>query len=691
MPISLDWCTHSCQIVHLLNRYLLDEVLDIDFFRIEMDARMEKSMEFDKYEELPTGEELSDQKDDKSCSICSSTGKLVRCNSCASSFREGCADIPVLHDPDDKERQWRCPECDIIDGSLVGSLNSGRKCSLDWFTLNDISCQLDPTLVGPDNKMMFDRIEFLVVHGFVFLRSLDSRKCIKLSSLLAGEALFDEEGNPPMPLTQFEIYQLLQRLGPDVCERWPFSQIPFDAQRIWPQYAGRCVSSKMIHNYASSRASAFNPFVYKNKYQGPPMNLVVSHMGKNNVNLLAANEGYINLVGFGIFGVNLEPLSRSTANDGVLASIAESNKCNVQMEHIRGTLNALAKSLFRSMLLHELWGVKNESNNKDWWHTGIERCESYNGLGILLVRLIDYVNPRAFRDEWYLPPGNSPEDFSMVDKENRVYSGLRVRYTPENEKRRRDWERCSSSDLLGMLAKESKAKPKKSCRKRSRKSTSISKLHNQKENEVVFDASEEIPRSNRRGRESLTRTVAKVNYEETVKNLDGQTVEAIKESMIFRLEGGLNEDFESEDHFTVAGRRIFEPAGSLPMPIVKWLGRNGGGKKAPGIFYTEKFEIGIPSGGALWRNKTLSCTTYAQLAYALQFVQSYFNKIVLASCEKLSARTGLKEHIQKYVACTRFDEEIGGWEHFVVHKSKWKGEYLPIHVCDSMWDTYLTN
>jgi hypothetical protein len=667
----------------------LDELLGIDFFRIEMNERMKRSIKFDKYQEIATEEVLSDPKGKKQCIICKSTGEIVRCSKCLSSYHRDCAGVPSSFDPKDKDHRWLCPECVLVDGSLVGLFKAGHKCSLDWFTLCDISVEVDSTLVGSENRDMFDRIEFLVVQGFVFLRSLDSLKSINLSALLAKTSLIEKEEYPHAPLNQFELYQLLQRIGPDVCERWPFSQIPFESQRIWPQYATRCMSSRMHHRYITSNASAFNPFVYENKYEGPPMPLIVSHVGKNDLSLLDVNEEYLKLGQPLKPTLNLQLLSTNTINDGLIASLAQSDKCSTQIEESRGVLHAIANRMFHSSLLNECWGLRNQSSDKEWWNKAVEKCNSYKGLGILLVRLIDDINTRAFRDEWFLPPGNSHEDFTLIDKEIRVYTALKESFSPAEEKRRRDWERCSASDLLRLLAKESKVKPTRSCRKRSKRS-SIPKAHFEEKAQVIANVDKEEPRLNRRVRESFTRNAVKVNYVKSIKDVEGQSAEVIKESMLFRLETGVtNEDFDGEDHFTVAGRRIFEPAGSLPVPVVKGLGRNGGGKRALGVFYTDHFEIGIPSVGTVWRKKTSSCRTHAQLAYALEFVQSYFNKTVVVSCEKLSARTGLKEHIQKSVACSRFDQETAGWEHFIVHKNRMKGRST-YYLYNSFLNTNLT-
>jgi hypothetical protein len=477
-----------------------------------------------------------------------------------------------------------------------------------------------------------------------------------------------------------ELFYLLRHLGPQICERWPFSQIPFTASSIWEHSTGKCHSSSEASKFFSSVPRAYNLFLSssENKYEkSPASTLVANHVGKKNLHLHGQSI---------LLDSNpcLHSLSSNTTNDGYIRDLMESyGSDHVSMHCVRTYMMTLERTLLRSSLLHELWGLRNPSVEPELWGRTVSICNSFKDLAKLLVRLVDDTHSRAFLDEWYLVPGASSEEFTRYEKENRVYVDLPKDWRAEEEKKRRNWEKSLASDVPGLLAKESKGTIAKSCRKGkgkkiSKNASGISKLKGERINVPNTSASEEVGerKNRRRGREGLTRNAAKVNLVKPLKDLEGADTDTIRDALLFRLECSLDDNFEEEGHWPVAGRRLFAPSGSLPSPTVKWLARNAGGKRAPGILYTDRFEIGLPSVNMIWRTKTLACKSLADLIYSLQFLDSYLSKNVMMSCEKLSSRTGLKEHIQKSITCSRYDQESGAVEHFVIHKNKWRGKEL---------------
>ena len=656
-------------------RFLVDELMNVEYFQIALQSRMEATTaEGQKlYEPQPTEQELESVVNEDKCTLCGLEGDLLCCDGCCGSFHKKCVQLSPYQEFAEK---WLCRECEVVDSSKLGSLYGGLKCSLDWFTLNHLDCQV----------AALDRVEFLVIHGFVFVRHSITKARVDVVELLSSPVQMPKEclsaakisaadlkmTRNIKPLDSSELFSLLQHLGPDICERWPFTQIPFDSRAIWSECPSRCQRSAVVMKFYSAIPSAVNPFVYDNKYkQAPPLPFVSSHIGKANVALLQKDSLPI---------INpekcLEFLSRNTSNDSTISQLIQCNKTDPSTMHsAREFMLDLERSLFRSSLLHELWGLRNKDCELHWWRNCVSACCSFRVLAKLLVYMIDETHSRAFRDEWNLHPGVASEDFTLFEKESRTYGDLPVEWGRDKEMRKRNWERCLASDVLGLLAKESKSKIKKSCRKKKVRGNEVNFVPVVKKKEVNSSISTENiegSKSRRRSREGLTRNGVKGNCTKPVKYL-GEDAEAIRDAVLGRLEGGVGGDFEGEGHWPVAGRKLFAPSGSLPASSVKWLGRNAGGKKAPGVFYTDKFEIGLPSVQMIWRQKTLSCKTFSELIYALEFLNSYFDKSSLLSCEKLSARAGLKEHIQKTVMCSRYDQELGTVEHFVVHKNKWRG------------------
>ena len=105
-------------------------------------------------------------------------------------------------------------------------------------------------------------------------------------------------------------------------------------------------------------------------------------------------------------------------------------------------------------------------------------------------------------------------------------------------------------------------------------------------------------------------------------------LEERKRFVVLKLEKILKEPFVKETHWPIAGRKLFDPEGSLSKPVVKWLGRNGGIKRVPNVTYVSKFEVGLPSVFQLWRKKTLSCSSYEKFIFQIRFLESFINKSV---------------------------------------------------------------
>lgn len=102
---------------------------------------------------------------------------------------------------------------------------------------------------------------------------------------------------------------------------------------------------------------------------------------------------------------------------------------------------------------------------------------------------------------------------------------------------------------------------------------------------------------------------------------------AIIELKIDKLEKALASD-SSESYWSIAGRRMFEPRGLLPHPVVKRLGRKAGSARAPFVAYETSYEVGETALCHYWRKKTMECVTFEDLVFCFRFLDSHIDKAV---------------------------------------------------------------
>lgn len=81
-------------------------------------------------------------------------------------------------------------------------------------------------------------------------------------------------------------------------------------------------------------------------------------------------------------------------------------------------------------------------------------------------------------------------------------------------------------------------------------------------------------------------------------------------------------------HTPHPGKKLFEPDGSLPRPIIKRLARNAGSIRAPSVTYDTKYEVGETNVCHQWRKRTLLSTTYEELLLSLRVLDAHMDKAV---------------------------------------------------------------
>jgi len=289
-----------------------------------------------------------------------------------------------------------------------------------------------------------DKRQFIIIHGYVFTRS---------PSLL--------NPSPPTPMDPTTLHAFLKSLGPHITSLWPFCQIPFDTNKLYPshppkEYGYNAGTKGYYLEYCCTPAS-YNPTLYVNLYKGAPWHPLVS--GGSAVYTPINDET-----------VRVPPqmmISRDvTKEDMALNQILRTDISFYDPYSVlRSYLLMLEKTLFRASLLEESWGLNKQLVPHNLWREKVQHCTSLKELAKLAVRLVDSAHCRAFFDEWNRHPSNRPSthnSFSSASSQGGTNKTVRTYvsvdggdWTPELEKQRRQWELCSSDvDVLHLLMAE---------------------------------------------------------------------------------------------------------------------------------------------------------------------------------------------------------------------------------------------
>jgi hypothetical protein len=102
----------------------------------------------------------------------------------------------------------------------------------------------------------------------------------------------------------------------------------------------------------------------------------------------------------------------------------------------------------------------------------------------------------------------------------------------------------------------------------------------------------------------------------------------VAELKLDKLEKVLGDDEFKAEYFAIAGRKLFEPAGSLSLSDTKRLGRTAGSTRVPTLRYDSAYEVAETTHYHHWRKKTLECRTYEELVHSLRFLDAHLDNSV---------------------------------------------------------------
>lgn len=457
--------------------FLIDELLNIDYIAGEFTRRHNlTSCHFHPFGRLPTTQELDELENGDECAVCGLEGDLLCCDGCPSSYHRRCIGMnQVTRLP---EGRWLCPECQVKDPALFGSLKGGQKAAVDWFSVKELreistskqnegsfnevetddSC---PSLASRDglplSNVLSERVakyeddSLCIVHGFVFRKPMAQNE---YHQDLVSATGVDSSSHKIVKPT--ELFHLLQHLGENFATCWPLVQIPMERTKIWGSGTPENETTSIAGFFLTTRS--FDPSQYQNIYSLAPLPQSI-HAGSTSTNLSSLMNDYEHIC----YHVETRTLSGSLGKDmSCDKSLKQALRLGTTLfspyKMICGYLEKMEASFSKAGLLSEFWGLRNKNFQQDTWLQNVRKCRSITRLSKLLVFLIDSVHCLAFNDEWFHSPitrtGRATRD-DIIRDEKRSYQSLPTDWTPAKEKAIRKWEQCTESQLLSLLATES--------------------------------------------------------------------------------------------------------------------------------------------------------------------------------------------------------------------------------------------
>lgn len=640
--------------------FLIDELLESPVFsEIFSQRNFRGNAYISPYGSLPTRKQLENLENDDECAICKMEGDLICCDGCESSFHRACLDLP---EEDSLEGSWHCPECLLKDPSNFGPLRAGKKSALDWFTLDDISLShnnagsslplaTSTTMIASEARAKMDvskaeepnDFEFLVVHGFVFRRMRNN---------------YDE--NSIVPLGSSSLKEVLQSIGPANCSRWPLAQIPFDSTLFGvPGYYS------LSPSYFQNDDGRFNPNFYANKYRKAPLPPWIRHFDE------AMLCEYEIKCGTATTSMLSSVLSSEMTNDKIISSSLRSSTVLFDpYKMISAFLAKIETELLKASLLDEFWRTRETVGENLSWSYEVRTCLSVTRICKLLLELVDLTHPRAFVESWFHIPALKGKPIDST-KSKGVSLPPETEFNPNLECSRWKWERCLPENFLVLIAKEGKSleeflhairpdlvatsfrsnKRKKVYNKSmdshntdgQQKFDDSAPVNEDKQDtmgsESVHIANSDLATSGRK--RSSRRSDRFDNFlddgNEKITRSDKGGVEdfiyAEKRRRVSELES--NSRGPHEAAWPLAGRRLFDPIGSISKIDCRRLGRNAGCVAAPFIAYVPSHEVGQVSYHHMWRKRVAKCVSFEELLLCLRILELFLDQSVrylLFSC-----------------------------------------------------------
>lgn len=270
--------------------------------------------------------------------------------------------------------------------------------------------------------------EFLVVHGFVFCRK---------RSITSTTAY--------MILPREEVERHLKRFGLSISKAWPFVQIPAEGALFNGKFP-------MSASYFTD-PETFNPSFYMNKYSRAPLASFTTKAIETTTTPKLLLQSYESVCGSSSCDRLSDALMKNMAFDKLLSDILKSDVSLFDpYSFVKKYMLRLEGTLRKAMLLDGFWESGRNQSRHELWAMRVQKCKSVQKLAILLLKLVDSINARAFLDGWFHNSALRSGHSQIVSERN--YKELPVAWNAKMEIRKRRWERTPSHMLLSLCERE---------------------------------------------------------------------------------------------------------------------------------------------------------------------------------------------------------------------------------------------
>ena len=339
---------------------------------------------------------------------------------------------PEVENGEEPPREMSMPKGQETQKSdeTIGSANSitpGLESALALQQAGDI--EPDPLCKG---------LEFLVVHGHMF--------CRRIIDSFEGKNVEFERQQPYFVLTREEVEKYFKQVGGKISRSWPFAQIP----------ASDASSSSSSWQFPSSRLymspmEAFDPSFYANRYRKAPVSFFMKAGGGAHIMKLMLSDYENECSQSSTYRVT-EALTRDMSLDKYVADCLRTQLSLFDpYQMVTGYMVRLDAALKKSCLINELWETGSTRTRDEVWLCNVRKCKSVGRLSLLLLKLVDQIHPRAFKDDWFHNPLARGSSDVIFDSH---YEDLPTNWSEKTEMRKRLWERTPSEMLLDLCKKE---------------------------------------------------------------------------------------------------------------------------------------------------------------------------------------------------------------------------------------------
>lgn len=662
--------------------FLIDELLSVDVIAAEMARRhlSNSTLRFTCEQNLSVAQSQAADNEDV-CAVCRKEGELLCCDGCIFSYHKKC--LGISENEEISDVRWHCPECTLVDPASFGSFQHVRKECVEWFTKEDLKmepqlfegltepfCQslsnsnfLCPPVLECVSSRTENPSEFLIVHGFIF-----------------GRALRGANADVNV-LNLARVRHMFLGLPPKILSSWPFAQVPYDPSHLYKDYILASGAP-----YFSGLPELYDPSVYLSKYRlapyPPPIRKDVEpsafdfehqchpasylEVSRRLDSRMSNDMSVIKLLRnrlfdhFKMIREYLLSLEITLGRACLLDEFWGTHRSATGGTTIWARNVKMAKSAQRlSNLAVKLVDATHPRAFLETWFDHAVKVKGFdakNGTAVSkemsdAIPICPDSNPtlESLNRHWERCPPSAI--FCLLAKEGKSLSNWVGEYRPDlvakaiHRSKRKKGVENSSPDLAvknmnvgpkrlsvnghtpGTFARREHLREKRESADSPGSSSCMHNFEKSGKEQVVDLPDKELfmkpLRKRRRFDRGLPDKAQLENFDPKSVTSAKAILEARKRAKVTKFVEQQNPIFIKEMPWPVAGRKLFDPVGSLSPSIVRSLARSAGGLRAPFVTYIPSYEVGQMSHYHVWRKRTRLCASFEELSYSLRMLQTF--------------------------------------------------------------------